>query len=99
MYLWVMSDKIFLLSEQNGALIGHVSFQGKKNNHLQPWLYLTVLDLATWKLVEEKLPTIYQVCFKKEWEPSQLGESPLPGSQNLFISTRGNKTKSKKILS
>ena len=25
-----MSDQIFLLSEQNGALVGHMSFQGKK---------------------------------------------------------------------
>ena len=25
-----MSDQIFLLSDQNGALVGHMSFQGKK---------------------------------------------------------------------
>ena len=30
-----MSDKIFLLSDQNGALVGHMSFQGKKK-YLQP---------------------------------------------------------------
>ena len=30
-----MSDQIFLLSDQNGALVGHMSFQGK-NNFLQP---------------------------------------------------------------
>ena len=30
-----MSDQIFLLSDQNGALVGHMSFQGKKN-YLQP---------------------------------------------------------------
>ena len=29
MYLVVMSDQIFLLSDQNGALVGHMSFQGK----------------------------------------------------------------------
>ena len=30
-----MSNQIFLLSDQNGALVGHMSFQGKKN-YLQP---------------------------------------------------------------
>ena len=30
-----MSNQIFLLSDQNGALVGHMSFQGKQN-YLQP---------------------------------------------------------------
>ena len=30
MSLVFMSDQIFLLSDQNGALVGHMSFQGKK---------------------------------------------------------------------
>ena len=33
-----MSDQIFLLSDQNVALVGHMSFQGKKN-YLQPWIW------------------------------------------------------------
>ena len=38
-----MSDQIFLLSDQNGALVRHASFQGKKK-------LFAALKLAPWNL-------------------------------------------------
>ena len=41
-----MSDLIFVLSDQNGDLVGHMSFQEK--NYLQPWVCkLSVCKLRT----------------------------------------------------
>ena len=60
-----MSDQIFLLSDQNGALVGHMSFKGKKIYICSPGLEfsdcITTLDTrlvwdqaSWWGMVQKK---------------------------------------------
>ena len=59
-----MSNQIFLLSDQNGALVGHMSFQGKQN-YLQPCNLILRQTCKTFGINSYKKTPCFMQCVKQ----------------------------------